>query len=201
MRLLALIEYAAVLAGIIAVIAGQFFALPRGLHLGIFLIGAGIALGGLESVFTRRLGFRVAEESGEACAGAPAVILGMMALLVGSAIIGAAYALAGGTWHSTVQYLTRRPASLLAAGGLLLIGLGALMMLNPRRRTGLVWTFLVYLPRALLGLVVVAGGVSGIGLAAWEWREPAAFDRFLRDLPQRVDRLHRGRSVRSGDRR
>lgn len=192
MRLLAFIEYAAVLAGIVGIIAGQFFALPKGVHLGVFLIGAGVALGGLESVFTRRMGFRVAEHSGEACAGAPAVIAGLMALLVGAMIIAAAYALAEGHWHSTVQYLMRRPAPLLAAGGLLAIGIGALMMLNPRARTGLAWTLLVRLPRALLGLILVAGGLAGIGLGAWEWREPAAFDRFARELPRKLDQLRRG---------
>lgn len=179
-----MIEYLAVMVGIIAVIAGRFFALAKGFHLGIFLIGAGVVLGGLESVATRRLGFRPSEDSGEDYAGAPAIIVGLMALLIGTVIIAAAYALADGLWNSTVQYLTRRPAPVLAAAGLVLIGIGVLMMLNPGGRRSLVWTLLVRVPRSLLGLVLVAGGLAGIGLGAWEWREPVAFDRFVRSLPQ-----------------
>lgn len=187
MRLLTLLEYAAVIAGIIAVVAGRFFALSKGVHLGVFLIGAGIALGGLESVLTRRLGFRTAEDSGEIYAGAPAVILGLMALLVGAAIIAAAYALDAGRWDATVRLLNARPAPLLATGGLLLMGVGALMTFNLRGRTGLAWLLLVRAPRTLLGVVLVVVGLAGIGLAAWEWREPSAFNRFVRSLQQQFD--------------
>ncbi len=187
MRPLALLEYAAVIVGIIAVIAGRSFALSKGFHLGVFLIGAGIALGGLESVFTRRLGFRTAEDSGEVYAGAPAVIAGLMALLVAAGVIAAAYVLDAGQWDSTLRYLTRRPAPVLAAGGLLLTGIGALMMFNLRGGRGLLWTLLVRAPRTLLGLVLVAAGLAGIGLGAWEWREPSAFDRFVRNLQQNFD--------------
>ena len=190
MRFLALIEYSAVIVGIIAVIAGKFFALSKGFHLGVFLIGAGIALGGFESIVTRRMGFRTSEESYEAYAGAPAMIVGLMALLIGTGFIATAYLLADGLWYSTVHYLTRRPAPVLIAAGLLLIGIGVLMMLNPRGRRGLPWTLLVRVPRTLLGLVLVAGGLAGIGLGAWEWREPLAFNRFIRSLPQKLDRLH-----------
>ena len=55
-------------------------------------------------------------------------------------------------------------------------------------RRGLAWTLLVRIPRSLLGFVLVAGGLAGIGLGAWEWREPQAFDRFVRNLPQELDR-------------
>ena len=189
MRFLALIEYSAVIVGIVAVLAGQFFALPKGFHLGVFLIGAGILFGGFESMLTRRMGFRVSDDTWEAYAGVPVMIVGLMALLAGTAIIATAYVLADGLWHSTVNHLTRRPAPLLIAAGLLLIGIGILMMLNPRGRRGLPWTLLVRVPRSLLGLVLVVGGLAGIGLGAWEWREPLAFDRFVRSLPQKLDRL------------
>lgn len=189
MRFLAFIEYSAAIVGIIAVLAGQFFALPKGFHLGVFLIGAGILLGGVESVLTRRMGFRISDDSWEAYAGAPAMIVGLMALLIGTAIIASAYVLADGQWHSTLNHLTRRPAPLYIAAGLLLIGIGVLMMLNPRGRTGLPWTLLVRVPRSLVGLVLVVVGLVGIGLGAWGWREPLAFDRFVRSLPQKLDRL------------
>ena len=189
MRLIAFIEFAAVIVGVIAMIAGQYFALPKGFHLGVFMTGAGIAIGGLEAVVTRRMCFRASEDAYETYAGAPAVIVGVMALLVGTGLIATAYLLADGLWHTTVNYLTRRPAPVLIAAGLLLIGIGALLMLNPQGRTGVVWTLLVRVPRSLAGIILVVGGLAGIGLGVWEWLEPRAFDGFVRKLPQKLDWL------------
>jgi uncharacterized membrane protein YidH (DUF202 family) len=185
-RLIAFTEYAAVIIGVIAVIAGRFFALAKGFHLGVFMIGAGIALGGLEAVLTRRMFFRTSEDAYETYAGAPAFIVGAMALLIGSGVIAAAYLLADGQWHATLNYLARRPAPVLIAAGLLLAGLGALMMLNPQGRTGLAWTVLVHIPRSLAGFVLVVCGLTAIGLGMWEWLQPLAFDGFVRKLPKTI---------------
>lgn len=186
MRVLAFIEFTAVVIGITGMIAGRFFALHKGFDLGVFLVGAGIALGGLESIFTRRMCFRAWDDTYEDYAGAPAMIVGLMALLIGAGLIGTAYVLNDGLWNPTVQYLSRRPALLLMAGGLLLIGAGVLMMLNPSGRRGLAWTLLVRVPRSLAGFILVVGGLAGIGLSVWEWLDPVAFDHFVRNL-QRLD--------------
>jgi hypothetical protein len=85
----------------------------------------------------------------------------------------------------------RRPAPLLAAAGLFLIGVGILMMLNPQGRSGWVWRILVYFPRSLLGLVVVVAGIAVIGLGAWEWLEPQGYRAFVKTLPQRLDQVVR----------
>lgn len=187
MRLLAFIQFTTVIIGIIAVIAGHFFALPKGVHLGVGLIGAGITLGGLESVITQRMCFRTWDDKYQAYAGAPAMIVGLMALLIGTMLVAAAYVLTDGLWNSTLNYLMRRPAPVLIAAGLLLMGVGVLMMLNPHGRRSLVWTLLVRVPRSLLGIIVVAGGLAGIGLGAWEWLDPVAFDRFVKNLPQQIN--------------
>lgn len=187
MRFLAFFEYTAVFVGIIAMIAGQFFALPKGFYLGVFLIGAGIALGGFESVWTRRMCFRTSEEQYEAYAGTPATIVGLMALIIGLVLVASAYLLNDGQWYSTVHYLTRRPAPVLIAAGLLTMGVGVLMMLNPRGRRGLAWTLLVRVPRSLLGFILAAAGLAGVGLGVWEWLDPSVFDRFTRSLPQSFD--------------
>jgi hypothetical protein len=186
-RFLAFFQYTAVFVGVIAVIAGQVFALPKGVYLGVFLIGAGIALGGFESVWTRRMCFRTSEEQYETYAGTPAMIVGLMALLIGLGIVASAYLLNDGQWYSTVHYLTRRPAPALVAAGLLLIGVGVLMMLNPRGRRGVWRTLLVRIPRGMLGFVVITAGLASICFGVWEWLEPAAFDRFTRSLPQSFD--------------
>jgi len=183
-RLLAFLEYAAVIIGIVAMIAGHFFALPKGFHLGVFLVGAGFALGGIEAVFTRRMPFRPADDSYEDQAGAPALIVGLMALAIGAAFIGSAYLLDMAQWHATVHYLNRRPAPVLGTAGLFLIGFGVLMVLNPEGRRGWIWRIFIYFPRALAGIVLLAAGVAGIALGAWEWLQPQAFDDFVRKLPR-----------------
>jgi len=192
MRLIALLQYVALVTGSIGMIAGQFFGLAKGFNLGVFVAGAGFALGGIDSLVTRRMVFRPSDEAYENYAGTPAVIVGLMALVIGAAMIGAAYLLDNEQWHSTVSYLTRRPAPLIAVGGLFLVGFGVLMMLNPQGRSGWVWRILVYFPRWLLGLAVVAAGIAVIALGAWEWLDPQAAHAFIRDsvaFLQRASRL------------
>jgi hypothetical protein len=112
------------------------------------------------------------------------MIVGLLALLIGTALIGTAYVLSEGLWQSTVQFLTRRPALVLMAGGLSLIGVGVLMMLNPRGRLGTAWTLLVRVPRSLLGFILVVGGLAALWLGVWDLLDPHAFDRFVWNLRQ-----------------
>ena len=179
MRLIAFLEYAAVIIGIGAMIAGHLFALAKGFRLGVFLVGGGLALGGLGAVLTRRMAFRLADDAYENYAGAPALIVGLMALAIGAGFIGSAYLLDLGQWHATVHHLMRRPAPLLAVAGLFLIGIGVLMTLNPLGRHGWMWRILVYAPRVAAGLLVITAGVAGIGLGAWEWLDSKAFRAFV----------------------
>lgn len=113
MRLIGFVEYAAIVMGVIGIVAGQFFYLPKGFHLGVFLIGAGVALGGLEALASRRMPFRLSEDGGESLAGFPALIVGLLALAVGAGFIASAYLLAEGQWHATVHRLERLAAELL----------------------------------------------------------------------------------------
>ena len=188
MRLLALIEWGLVIIGIVGMIAGQFF--PKFFPLSLFLFGAGFAFAGLMAVFTRRMAFRPADDAFEAYAGLPSLIVGLMALALGAGAIWSAYLLDLGQWHATVSYLTRRPAPLLAMGGLFLIGIGVLMVLNPQGQHRWAWRLLVYVPRATVGVLALAAGVAGLGLGGWEWREPEAFDAFVASLPQKVRLLY-----------
>jgi hypothetical protein len=187
MRLLAFLEYCAILVGVIAIAAGRYYALSKGVHLGVFLIGAGVALGGIESIATRRMGFRFTSTRSDAWAGAPALIVGWMALAAGALIIVSAYLMDQGLWHKSVGYLMRRPGALLAGGGLFAIGVGALLMMNPRGRRGVWWTLLVRVPKWTAGLVLVLGGIAGIGLGIWEWYDPRAYARFANEAQKWLD--------------
>ena len=188
MRLVAFIEYAAVVIGIVGMIAGHFF--PRFFNLGVFAFGAGFAFAGLMAVFTRRMPFRPAEDAFEAYAGLPALIVGLMAFAIGAAAIGSAYLLDLGQWHATVNHLMRRPAPLLAAGGLFFIGIGILMLLNPQGHHSWGWRILVYVPRSTVGIILIAAGAAGMVLSAWEWRDPEAFNAFRADLPRKIRLLY-----------
>ena len=189
MRLIALLEYAAVIIGAIGTVAAQFFALPKGFSLGVFVVGAGCALAGIDALVTQRMCFRASDDAHEDYAGMPALIVGMMVLAIGAAMIASAYLLDNDQWHATVQHLIRRPAPLLAVAGLFVVGFGILMMLNPQGRSGWLWRILVYFPRSLLGLVVVAAGITVIGLGAWEWLEPQSSHAFMKTLPRKLDEL------------
>jgi hypothetical protein len=189
MRPIALLEYVAVVIGSIGTAAGWFFGLANGFHLGIFVVGAGFALGGIEGVFTRRMPFRPSDDAYENYAGLPALIVGLMALAVGAGAIASAYLLDHEQWHATVHYLMRRPAPLLATGGLLFLGVGVLMLLNPQGHHTWLWRMLVYAPRATVGVLVIAAGAAGIGLGAWEWQDPKAFDAFVEKLPHTLKLL------------
>lgn len=180
MRLTAFLQYAALVIGALGMLAGHFFALPKGFNLGVFVAGAGFALGGIDALVTRRMPFRPSDDVYENYAGPPAVIVGLMVLAVGAAMIASAYLLDNDQWRATLNYLRRHPAPLLAAAGLVLVGFGVLMMLNPQGRSGWIWRILVYFPRWLAGVVVLAAGVALLVLGAWEWLYPQSAQAFIR---------------------
>ena len=188
MHLMGFLEWALVALGVIGSVAASHFAeMPRGFfHFGIGLIGVGVALGGLESILTRRVGFRLQEDAGEDYSGLPAVIVGLMALLVGAVVIGSAYLHAEGHWYKVLNDLARHPGPALVASGLFVAGAGVLLMFNPSGRAGLVSMLLVRGPRFLLGLVLLLGGLAVVVLGAWEFVQPNAFDRFVRTLPSQL---------------
>ena len=189
MRLLAFLQYAAIVIGSIGMLASQFLGLAKGFNLGVFVAGAGFSLAGIDALVTRRMPFRPSDDVYENYAGTPAVIVGLMVLAVGAAMIGAAYLLDAEKWQSTLNYLMRRPAPVVATGGLFLIGFGVLMLLNPQGRSSWLWRIFVYVPRALGGLIVIAAGLALIGIGAWEWFDSQAAHAFIRSLPKKLELL------------
>jgi hypothetical protein len=189
MRLVSFLAYVALVVGSIGMLAGQFFGIAKGFNLGVFMAGIGFAMAGVDSLVTRRMPFRPSDDVYENYANTPAVIVGLMVLVVGAAMIGAAYLLDNEQWHSMVNYLTRRPAPLIATGGLFLLGFGILMVLNPLGRTGWAWRIFIYFPRSLLGLVVIAAGLTIIGVGAWDWLDPQASRAFIKTVPKKLEQF------------
>ena len=96
------------------------------------------------------------------------------------------------TWRATVNAMARRPGPAIATGGLLACGAGALLMFN-RAGHGVAWTLLVRVPKTLLGLALIAGGVAAVGLGLVEWIDHEASLRVSRRAGEalQVDLLQR----------
>ncbi|HWI15862.1 MAG TPA: hypothetical protein VNT02_16470 [Burkholderiales bacterium] len=180
MRIVSLLSWTAILLGCVGIAAGGAFHVPKGTYLGVFLIGAGFALAGLESLCTRRMSLRSFGDTSEAYAGAPAVIWGLMATIIGIAFIGAAYAMHAGAWRATVDRLAAHPGPAFVAIGALLAGAGALLMVRGNDAGALWRALLVRYPRLVIGLAIVLTGLLLAGTGAWETVHPRGFERHLR---------------------
>ena len=185
MRLLGFLEFVMVCIGVAGMAAAHVYYLPKGVHLGLFLVGAGIALGGLESIFTRRMRFSFPSLGTDHFAGTPALIWGWMILLAGATLIACAYLMEQGLWRATVSYLLRRPGGLLSLMGLVVAGAGALVVFTPRSH-GVVWTLLVRVPKTLAGLAIVIAGLAAVCLGIWETIDPLSFARVTRQALAQV---------------
>ena len=186
MRIVGFIEYTTLVVGGLGLLASHTFSQPKGIQLSLCVIGAGIVLGGLESIFTGRGGFRWASDSGDTYAGPPSFVWGLMLLTVGGAVIAAAYLLADGSWNSVVSQQMRRPGPLLILAGLLLAGAGFLLLV-PRGSSGVAWTVLVRVPKMLGGIVLLNLGYVAVVLGVWEWLDPRGFEQVTGTFTQIYD--------------
>jgi hypothetical protein len=180
MRLLGFLEYTIVFVGAVGMFAASVYYLPKGVHLGLFLVGAGIALGGLESIYTRHMSFRFTTVGNNHYAGMPALVWGSTILLIGVTLIAAAYLMEAGLWHTTVIHVMRRPGGLLAILGLVVAGAGAFIVFPPRPY-GIAWTLLVRAPMTIVGLALVTAGIAAVGLGLWEAIDPRSFNHLTKD--------------------
>jgi hypothetical protein len=180
MRITTFLAFSLMVFGAFGIVAGRYFALTKGVHLGLFAMGAGVLIGALESLFTRRMGLRASDDTAGDYDGVPAIIWGLMLLLVAGCAIGAAYAMDAGRWNAVTAYLNQRPGALYALCGLLLMGAGALMFVNPQGRR--VWwkTLLFRLPRVLLGVLLTLAGLIALACGFWEWLDPRDFQKAMR---------------------
>lgn len=182
MRLLTFLEYTAIVVGAIAILAGRHFALAKGVHLGILLIGVGIATAGIESLYSRQMSLRFSEEAAQGYDGFPAIAWGMMLLLAGWALIGYAYLLDTGAWPRTAGLLKQYPGIAYAAAGLLLAGFSVLLFADPGRHRERWQTLLLRVPRVIVALVALTCGIAAMASGAWQIADPHGFAQVERQV-------------------
>ena len=187
MRLLTFLEYVVILVGAIAIFAGQHFALEKGIHLGILLIGAGLAVGGIESLYSRRMSLRFSEDAAEGYSGFPALVWGTMLLLAGAALVGYAYLLDVGLWPRAERLLNQNPAIVYIVAGLFLAGFSVLLFTDTNANRKLWQTILLRVPRVIVAVVVLTCGVAAMASGAWQIVDPQGFAQVERQVRARLD--------------
>ena len=186
MRLLTFLEYAAIVVGAIAIYAGGHYALAKGVHLGIFLIGVGLAVAAIESLYSLRMSLRFSEDAAEGYSGFPAIVWGMMLLLVGGALIGYAYLLDVGLWPRAEHLLKRYPAIEYIVAGLFLAGFSVLLFTDTNANRKLWQTLLLRVPRVIIAVLVLTLGIVTITAGAWQIADPQGYAKVERQVRERL---------------
>jgi NADH:ubiquinone oxidoreductase subunit 6 (subunit J) len=197
MRLLTFLEYAAIVLGAIAIFAGQHYVLAKAVHLGILLIGVGIAVGGIESLYSRRMSLRFSEDAAEGYSGFPAIVWGTMLLLAGVALIGYAYLLDIGVWPRAARLLQQNPGIVYVAAGMLLAGFSVLLFTDTNANRNRWQTLLLRVPRVILAVVALTCGVAGIASGAWQIADSQRYAQVERQVRARLDAAVR--AVKGGE--
>jgi hypothetical protein len=183
LNLLPFVEYCALVAGIVAVAEGRRSAAEQDVALGMLLVGAALLLAGLASIVTKRMSFRFYGSARTSYAGAPALITGMMQVIVGGLAVATAYALATHVWQAKLDALLTNPWPLLIPLGLLLIGAGLLLVRRSSSYVGPLGTVLFILPKTLTGVAALGAGAAILAGWAWKIYDPQAFLSFVRLFP------------------
>jgi hypothetical protein len=182
MRLMTYVDYAAIILGVIAYVAGHFLGLAKAMHLGVFLAGFGLACAGIESLYSRRMSLRFSLDAAPNYAGFPALVWGGMLLAVGAATIVSAYLLNAGEWARVVAVLQTHHGVIYLAVGILMIGLSILVYVDTGGRLHW-WETLVYrLPRVILGTILVVLGVLSAAAGVWQLLDPRGFAPFEHEV-------------------
>jgi hypothetical protein len=184
-NLLPFLQYAALIVGSVLVTTGRKGGSERAVALGMLLIGASLLLGGAASILTRRMSFRFYSSARAGYSGAPALIMGMMQVVLGGLAVAAAHAFSNRVWQEKLYNLLDNPWPLLIPLGLLLIGAGLLLLRRSNKYFGPLGALLFTLPKKLIGLAALAVGAAIPVGWAMSVRDPQTFDRLVRLVPQK----------------
>ena len=186
MRLLTFLEYAAIVAGAIAIFAGGHYALEKGVQLGILLMGVGLAAGGIESLVSRRMSLRFSEDAAEGYSGFPALVWGTMLLLVGAALIGYEYLIDNGLWPLAERLLKQYPGIVYLVAGLFLAGFSVLLFTDTNANRKLWQTLLLRVPRVIVAVLVLTLGIAALASGAWQIVDPQGYAQIESQVRGRV---------------
>jgi hypothetical protein len=189
LNLLPVVEYCALISGILVVWTGRQSAAERDVALGVGLVGGALLVGGLASIVTRRMSFRFYVNPRAGYAGAAAIIAGLMQLIAGGLAAAAAHALATHTWQARLEALLVNPWPLLLPLSLLLICAGLLMLRPSSDRVGPLGTALFLVPKTLIAVAAVGAGAAILGGWGWKIYDPQAFQSFLSLVPDEYVKL------------
>jgi hypothetical protein len=183
-NLLPLLQYAAFLIGSVLVVKGREAGSERDVALGMLFIGASLLVGAAASILTRRMSFRFYSSARAGYAGATVLITGLMQGILGGLALVVAHAHSNHVWQEKLFGLLDDPWPLLIPLGLLLIGCGLLLMRRSSRPIGALGALLFTLPKRLIGLGALAAGAAIVVGWAWSIRDPQAYARLVRLVPQ-----------------
>ncbi|HKW36766.1 MAG TPA: hypothetical protein VJO54_03060 [Burkholderiales bacterium] len=189
LNLLPLVEYCALVAGIVTVAEGRRSAAEQDVALGMLLVGAALLLAGLASIVTKRMSFRFYASARTSYAGSTALIAGSMQGIVGGLALATAYALATHVWQVKLDALLTDPWPLLVPLGGLLIGAGLLLVRRSSSYVGPLGTVLFILPKTLAGVAALGAGAAI--LTGWGWKiyDLQAFLTFVSLFPDEYMKL------------
>jgi hypothetical protein len=186
------IEYAAIITGAVCLLAGTQFDVLKDSHIGIYLIGTGLVLAGIEALYSREMSLIFSGETAPRHSGIPAVVWGLMLLSVGGAMIGYAYLTGAGLWPRVETTLAQFPGWYYLAMGLLTIGLSILLFVDSSGARGRLQTLLLRVPRVLFAIVILLGGIAVAAGGAWQLLDAPGFAAFQGMAKSRIDRTLEG---------
>ena len=192
MRLLTFLEYAAILTGAISLLASTQFDVLRDSFLGIYLIGAGLALAGAEALYSREMSLLYTGETAPRHSGFPAIVWGLMLLCVGGAMIAYAYLTGAGLWPRVETTLAQYPGWNYLAGGLLMIGFSIQLFADSGSTRAWWQTFLLRAPRVLFASVILLGGITVAAGGAWQLLDAQSFAAAQRMAGMKIEKTLEG---------
>ena len=186
------IEYAAIITGAVCLLAGTQFVVLRDLHLGIYLIGTGLALAGIEALYSREMSLIFSGETAPRHSGFPAVVWGLMLLGVGGAMLGYAYLTGAGLWPRVQTTLAQYPGWNYLAAGFLMIGFSIQLFVDSGGARGLVRTFFFRVPRVMFAVVVLLGGIAVAAGGGWQLLDAQSFAAAQRTARMKMEKTLEG---------
>lgn len=151
--------------------------------LGLALLGAGLALNGVDDVLRKEVNETQAERSVTfTYCGWSAIALGAFWCAGGAALFTAGLALLAGRWPAWWARLQARPGPLFLLGGFEALAMGLHSLLGSRQERANLGGLLASLPQRLFGLLLMLGGFLALCAGLLEILAPQVFQNLAGNL-------------------